>query len=48
MSIGTASPVKFQNVVNEVFDKNEEYSIELQENLDIIPNSLSALEEKII
>ena len=48
VSIGTASPVKFQNVVNEVFDKNEEYSIELQENFDIIPNSLTALEEKII
>ena len=48
VSIGTASPVKFQNVVNEVFGTNEHDPIELEENFDIIPNSLSDLEEKII
>ena len=48
VSIGTASPVKFQNVVNEVFGTNENDPIELEENFDIIPNSLSDLEEKII
>ena len=48
VSIGTASRVKFQNVVNEVFGTNEHDPIELEENFDIIPNSLSDLEEKII
>ena len=47
VSIGTASPVKFQSVVNEVFNQNNESSIELEETFDIIENSLDKLKEKI-
>ena len=47
VSVGTASPVKFQSVVNEVFNLDNESSIELEETFDIIDNSLDKLKEKI-
>ena len=47
VAVGTASPVKFQGVVNEVFDFHNDNSINLPESFDIIDNSLEKLIEKI-
>ena len=47
VAVGTASPVKFQGVVNEVFDLYEDNTIDLPENFDIIDNSLEKLIEKL-
>jgi threonine synthase len=47
VAVGTASPIKFQRVVNEVFDLDENNTVELAESFDIIDNSLEKLIEKL-
>jgi len=47
VAVATASPVKFQGVVNDVFDLQNDNSIKLDESFDIIDNSLEKLIEKI-
>ena len=47
VALGTASPIKFQGVVNEVFNLNEESTIDLEESFVIIDDSIKKLKEKI-